>query len=121
MEAVTDAIKAVPTLDPVLFGVAALLAWLLRFGRAAFVAVDERHTFAAGLSFGVVGALLALTQEPRPWQTVALQAIALGVAVLIGERVLRAAADLTNGKIPGLPMDNQHVKCTPNPTEGDTP
>lgn len=107
--ALTEALKGVSLLDASLYGVALLLSLALRFIRAAFLWADDAHTLGAAGALGGVGALLVLTVEPRPWQFIALQSVALTVGVLIGERILRGMAS----KVPWLPADNQFVKDVP--------
>lgn len=114
LTAVTDLLKNFG-LDAGLYGTAVVLGLLLRYCRASWVFFDDPHTLAAGVAFGLVGAALVLTLEHRAWQTVVLQGLTLGVAVLIVERTLRAMG----GKIPALPADNAWVR--PGETKEGTP
>jgi hypothetical protein len=110
LQPLLDMFAQLTALDAGLFGAAVVLAVLLRLARASFRSVNGAHTFWAGLVLGVVGAVLMLTNEPRPWQVIAFQAIALGVVVLLGERYLRSLAP----KVPWIPGDNDWVKDPPS-------
>lgn len=100
-----DEVVKVVGLDVGLIGLAVTLSLLLRLGRASWVWFNDPHTLLAGLLFGIAGAALKLSMGSHVWQEIALQGIALGVVVLVGERILRKLS----GKF-GLPADNAYVK-----------
>ncbi len=102
-------------LDESLYGAAIVLAVLLRFGCAAWSWFDKRHVILAALLMGVGGSWLMLSMDKgKQWQMITGQGLALTVALLILETLLR--------KVPFLPADNAYVPNAPGPqpvaTEG---
>lgn len=95
-------------LDPALLALAAILALLLRVARGMVHWVGERWTFGVGVGLGVLGSVLKMS-EHEPWRTTIFNAIALTVVVLVGQRILQAAAE----KVAWLPRDNEWLVTKP--------
>lgn len=104
MEEIQAILKQFTALDAALYGSVPVLAVLLRFGRAYWRWFDDPHTLGAGVLLGLLGAVLGLTASHHAWQFIVGQALSLGVAVLLAERVLRGMA----GKL-YLPRDNEYA------------
>ena len=107
----TDVLKNFTALSAALYGITPVLALLLRYIVAAVHWANSILVVLAGLTFGMLGAILTLTMESHPWQFVVLQGLTCGVAVIAVERIMRSLG----GKIPGLPVDNQFVKDEAKP------
>lgn len=106
---ITTALKSIPLLNAILYPTAILLGYILRVCCGVFRSFDMRRTALLAGIFGVIGALLQLTRGGNiEWREVALQAIALGAAVFIVERLLNKLAEAK--ALPFLPRDNEWVK-----------
>lgn len=104
MEQFADLFKLLG-LDPALWGVALLLAFVLRYARGMLHWVGEAWTFGAAVGLGVLGAVLKMSAH-EPWRVTVFNALALLATVLVLQYALGKLAE----KVPFIPKDNEWLQ-----------
>lgn len=92
-------------LDAALWGVAVVLAVILRLARGMIHWVGDRWTFGVAVGLAGLGAVLKAAHGD-PWQTTVLNSLGLLAAVLLLQFALQIAAE----KIGWIPKDNEWLK-----------
>jgi hypothetical protein len=92
-------------LNPALYGLAVVLAILLRYLRGMVSGIGNPQTYFAAVLLGALGAILEMTQGDS-WREVVKTGLSLAAVVLLMQRALQAAAE----KVAWLPQDNEWVK-----------
>lgn len=99
MQDILDAMKAIG-LPPTMFGIAVVLAVLLRYARGMFKHINSEWTYVLAVAFGAVGGVLESGGDPKSFIRITL---ALTCTTLLGQRALQSAAKV----IPWIPQDDQ--------------
>ena len=104
MEEARQLIQQFTGLDASLYGIAVVIAVLIRFFRAYWYGYGNRATLLSAIVFGGFGSAIGVSGDHvHDWRFIIIQALSLAAAVLIAEQVLR--------KVPGLPHDDQVARA----------
>ena len=93
-------------LDTALWGVALLLAFVLRYARGMIHWVGDGWTFGVAIGLAALGAVLKMA-EHEPWRITTFNALALLATVPVLQYALGRLAE----KVPFIPKDNEWTQA----------